>query len=445
MSAIVRAGDRIAGRYDLARLLVETPAGWWFRALDREAEVEVGLLAVRAELVPDQNSRDQLVGAAVAMRGTVHRHLLRLFDAGPIDSASSVYVTAQLSRPAAPPSAPAAVVAYAGAVAEGLDALHREGHVHGRLVPGDIVEVAGLLKIMGAGLYEAIFPALALSWWGEETRFWAPEVVRGQGATPAADVFSLAAVAAELLAGQAGDVARAMSALAARSPALHHALQAALSPVIEARPATAGVLASLLAAALGGQAAQAEAAQDDEHERAPTLYFVKKSEDPDKAPVAGEPTEATPSPPGEPARVRASNDAAAAGKPALQFVSMKPPSEQGARRTPVIAAIDKPEMKPKIRALTSSRAATAQPGSLGRYAPPRDETRARRRPPTWVTMVAAALASAALAVIVTLALYGGDEDGDAAVPDAASMAVDAPAHPDGGVGSGLPVFQGQVD
>jgi hypothetical protein len=95
----------------------------------------------------------------------------------------------------------------------------------------------------------------------------------------------------------------------------------------------------------------------------------------------------------------------------MQFVSMKPPSEQGVRRTPVIPAIDKPEMKPKIRALTSPRAITARPGGLGRYAPPRDETRSKRRTPTWVYMVVAAVSSAALAVALTLAIYGGGEAG----------------------------------
>jgi hypothetical protein len=177
------------------------------------------------------------------------------------------------------------------------------------------------------------------------------------------------------------------------------------------RPAP-GVLAGRLAAAL----------DEDEHDSAPTMYFARKPGDPDAPPVAGEPGAAAPSPPLRPSSVRPSTEDPAAG-PALQFVSMKPPSEQGARRTPVIPVIDKPEMTPKIRALSRPRAATAQPGSLGRYAPPRDETRARRRTPTWVYMIAAALPSAALAVALTLAIYGGsDEPEGEAAHDAASVA-----------------------
>lgn len=54
------------------------------------------------------------------------------------------------------------------------------------------------------------------------------------------------------------------------------------------------------------------------------------------------------------------------------FVSMKPPSEPGARKTPRVPAIDRPELRPRLRPMTDplrqSRAQTA--GSLGRYAPP---------------------------------------------------------------------------
>jgi hypothetical protein len=53
----------------------------------------------------------------------------------------------------------------------------------------------------------------------------------------------------------------------------------------------------------------------------------------------------------------------------IQLVSMKPPTEPGVQRAPRVPAIARPEMRPKIRALTDSD--LAPDGNLGRYAPPR--------------------------------------------------------------------------
>lgn len=59
------------------------------------------------------------------------------------------------------------------------------------------------------------------------------------------------------------------------------------------------------------------------------------------------------------------------------FVSMKPPSVPGARRTPPVPAIDRPELRPRLRAVTDPPGQAPAAGALGRYAPPR----ARHSPP----------------------------------------------------------------
>lgn len=420
MTSPVRAGDVIAQRYELRELVARGPAGAWFRAFDRDVEAEVALLLVRAELVTSEAACERFLHAAEAVRSLGHKHLLQLFAQG--RAHDTVYVTAQPGQPLGLSPRLDALVAQVQAIAEGLDALHRQGHVHGRLVPGDIVEVSGLLKVAGAGIFQAIHVELAIKAWNKLARFWAPEVLQGQSATPASDVFSLAAITAEALAGtDAGHPKAAMVFVAAQSRALYEALEPALASDPRARPVSPLVLVDRLRAVL-----------HDAMDEAPTAFFVKPSA------LMGERTVLDSVPPEvlayqaaqrSPQEGRAEHslwhslgppvtlDEPVPGEPqekALPFVSMKPPSEQGAKqRTPVIPAIDKPGMKPKIRPITSP-AVPVVPSNLGNYAPPVQRARDRRRVLMWISVTAAAVVSASVAAGLTLAFHDSDESTDSA-------------------------------
>lgn len=258
----------IAGRYRLREALSKRPVGRWFRAHDSEVEVEVGLLMVNPELLPDEDSQNRFIGAVVEMRDINHRHLLKLYDVG--REGGSVYLTTQLSQPIRALYKAEGVLDYVNSVADGLDAVHRAGQTHGRLTPSDVCEVQGLFKVAGAGLYSEIPPALAMRVWRTLSCFWAPEVVRGERPTPVADVYSLAAIAAVLLNnGKASDPHRALEELRQENPSVHDALAPALSVTPDDRPASPSLLVNRLANAL----------DDDEVDEAPTAYFVKSDTD----------------------------------------------------------------------------------------------------------------------------------------------------------------------
>lgn len=389
--SVARPGETLGGRYELVAELARTPSGVWYRARDHEARVEVALWAVSPAIAPAGRAHDRLMNAIAAMRGVVHPRLLRLFDVS--RAGDLLYVTAELHEPARLPN-DAQVPRELWHVAEALDAVHAAGQVHGRLTPVDIVVSAGEVRVAGAGLFVDIDSALAASAWGELVRFWAPEVVRGSRPTPWADVYSLAALCAELMAG-VSDPARAMADLSERRRSVHAVLERALLPVPEMRPSSPAMLMIELRAALDQEVELVQAARTV-IDSVPESVMRVVAVDEDR-------TERSSAPPVE---VAAAAGSIAAGR-ALPFVSMKPPSEPSAARTPVIPAIERPEMQPRIRAITQPGAhAHARPASLGHYAPPRDEDEARRRRVRIVVSVA--VVSAIIALIIVLALMGHD-------------------------------------
>ena len=283
MSSVSQSRD-IADRYQLREALAKRPVGRWFRAFDREVDVDVGLLLVNPELLPDEASQNRFMGAVVEMRGINHRHLLRLFDVG--REGDSVYLTTQMSQPIKALYKAEGVLDYVNSVADALDAVHRAGQTHGRLTPSDIGEVQKLIKVSGAGLYSDIPPAVAMRVWRGLSCFWAPEIVRGEHPTPAADVYSLAAIAVVLLSsGKTADPHRALEGLKKENRAVYDALAPAMSVTPDDRPASPSLLVNRLANAL----------DDEEIDEQETTYFVKSSLDeihnivsskPSSAPIA---------------------------------------------------------------------------------------------------------------------------------------------------------------
>ncbi|WP_428266354.1 hypothetical protein [Haliangium sp.] len=85
------------------------------------------------------------------------------------------------------------------------------------------------------------------------------------------------------------------------------------------------------------------------------------------------------------------------------FVSMKPsPAPEAAIKTPVIPAIERPDMQPRLRSSTPIPA-TRSPADLGRYAPPRQANQPRpRASAAWYVLwiLLAGLAGAGITLLV---------------------------------------------
>ena len=243
MSGKLSMGEVIGNRYEIRGGGVAAPAYVAYHAYDREAEVEVGFWAMRPELFPDAAARDGFVGAVVEMRGLRHPHLRVMFDAG--HEGDRLYAATQLDtvddRWPLPGSGRAVgdndLLHYAIAVGDALETVHREHYLHGRLVATDVVHVAGLIKVGGVGLYQNVDRVAARSCWLAQERFLAPEVIGGAEPTPAADVFSLAHLIAELASGRSFEDSRKTCAyMAEHRPELASLVRSGLSAAPESRP-----------------------------------------------------------------------------------------------------------------------------------------------------------------------------------------------------------------
>jgi len=102
---------------------------------------------------------------------------------------------------------------------------------------------------------------------------------------------------------------------------------------------------------------------------------------------------------------------------ALPFRSMKPPSEKGAKPTPPMSVMDRPGMKPRLRAISSS--VEAVPSQLGNYAPPRPSANmvasteaGTRKPWVYIAAVVGALAIGLGAVLLIAKLSQSNSSGD---------------------------------
>ena len=194
-------GQVLGERYVLAGLLGEAPGYVEYRALDKELDVEVALWWLRPELFPDPARRDAVIGAGVELRHVNDLELRQCFGVGAGRGglwAIWRLATAPGPRPGRDPVSTTELRRWIEAAGRGLAALHRHGLVHGRLTADDVVFVGDTLKLGGGGLWRDADPAAAARLWADTTI--APEVRAGRSPTEAADVWSLAAIALQMVA-----------------------------------------------------------------------------------------------------------------------------------------------------------------------------------------------------------------------------------------------------
>ncbi|MCE9572092.1 MAG: hypothetical protein K8W52_02935, partial [Deltaproteobacteria bacterium] len=233
------AGTLLGDRFELRSIAAQAPGYVEYRALDSEASVEVGLWWIRPTLIPDGARQDQLIGAAIEQRRMQVPGARKVHGAG--RAREGVWVSWQLAQSGGPaprhgtPAPLPTVTRWIDAACAALAGLHKQGLVHGRLVPDDVVTVGGELRLAGAGLWHGVERAAAAQAWRRWQGYVAPEIAAGQGATPATDAWSVAAIAAALVGG-ADDATEAMRIVARRHPPLHELFERLLAGDAAGRP-----------------------------------------------------------------------------------------------------------------------------------------------------------------------------------------------------------------
>ena len=205
----VRQRQRIGG-YRLEEVLGEGATGIVYRAVRDSDGAQVALKALKQELVRDQVFRRRFEHEARAAAVVRHKHLIPVLTSGREEDLCYLVMKYVESRSLADvtradgPQALTEIVHLAAGLGSGLDALHDAGLVHRDIKPSNIlIDLAGNALLTDFGLakgraYTALTrPGQALG----TLDYMAPELVKGEPATPSSDIYALGCVIFECLTG----------------------------------------------------------------------------------------------------------------------------------------------------------------------------------------------------------------------------------------------------
>ncbi len=185
-------GAELPARYDVRESLGREDCGDLFRVYDRELDREVVLKVLREDAPP--RAEEQLRDDARRLARIGHPGVVGIFDLGTLPD-GRLFVTRErvegrpLGRWAHQVEA-RRVMRWMVAVTDTVAAAQRAGVLHLRLEPASVL-VGRVVKVVGYGSGVA-----------EPSAFMAPELVRGEGGGTTADVYSIGAIALDVLGGR---------------------------------------------------------------------------------------------------------------------------------------------------------------------------------------------------------------------------------------------------
>jgi serine/threonine protein kinase len=272
----LQVGDSL-GTYCLESVLGEGGMGKVFGAR-REDGTLVALKVLKPELAGDYIFQHRFNQEARAAAEVHNEHLVPIFEASEVDGLHYLAVAylpggSLADRLEADGTLPAAAAAQViSDVARGLDALHGAGIVHRDVKPGNVLfDAEGTAMLTDFGLAKGRAYTV-LTQPGQvigTLDYLAPELIRGEPATPSSDVYALGCVAYECVVGRALFAEKTFFEIGLahleetpvdpreKRPELPAALAAAILATLEkdpsSRPAGAAAFADLLAAAGAAQ------------------------------------------------------------------------------------------------------------------------------------------------------------------------------------------------
>ncbi|MFI7586044.1 serine/threonine-protein kinase [Spongisporangium articulatum] len=265
---ITQNGLRLGDRYTLEERLAVGGMGEVWTARDDKLNRPVAVKVLRVDLAPEQSFQQRFRAEARTAAMLSHGGIAAVFDYGEVDG--SAYLVMELV-PGEPLSAMIArqgalgtdtTLQIIGQAARALHAAHRHGVVHRDIKPANLMVTPELrVKVTDFGIARPRDhePLTATGQVMGTAHYLAPELARGEVASPLSDVYALGVVAYECLAGWRpfeGDnqVAVATAHLQDEPPALPTTIPApvrdlvmlAMSKDKHARPQGANELARLV-------------------------------------------------------------------------------------------------------------------------------------------------------------------------------------------------------
>jgi eukaryotic-like serine/threonine-protein kinase len=250
-------GDVVGERYRIDAVLGFGGMASVFRATDLRLHREVAVKVLAANLAADPAFAERFDREARTMAGFSHPNLVAVYDVEPGDPGTGrepLYVMeycpegSLADRLVADGRIPAQELATTiGSVADGLDELHRAGFIHRDVKPHNILFAGGRAKLADFGVAKGDSSETGLSLTGPGSivgtwSFLAPELIAGDPASVASDVYALGVTAFLGLTGrypgasvplvQTGDV----STVSATAPELGNAFDSTLARALDEDP-----------------------------------------------------------------------------------------------------------------------------------------------------------------------------------------------------------------
>ena len=259
----------IADRYEPIEQIGTGGMATVWRARDTHLGRFVAIKRLLPHLAGDPVAAQRFNREARAAAGLSHPGIVTVFDSGE-DEEGPFLVLELIEGPTLAdhlaetgPLDPASVVDIVSQVASALEHAHAQGVVHRDVKPANVIlEAGGRARLADFGIARTIEDPATITDSGEligSITYLAPEILSGQPATPVSDVYSLGAVAYELLAGrppyQAETPAALLDEVRQGTPRslrgiapdqMASAISSAMARDPAARPATAGALAAAM-------------------------------------------------------------------------------------------------------------------------------------------------------------------------------------------------------
>jgi serine/threonine protein kinase len=206
---IVR-GTVLAGRYQVEATLGRGGSGIVLRAFDRVAQIPVALKILKPELAADPRWIERFSRELRLARQLQHPNVCRVFDIGQADGhwfismeLASAGTLREHIKPRGKGPSLAERLADLRAVMAGLEAIHDAGIVHRDVKPDNFLRMNdGRLVLSDFGLATNPAEGSVVSILVGTPSYMAPEIVMGDQASFASDVWSLGVVLHEILFGQ---------------------------------------------------------------------------------------------------------------------------------------------------------------------------------------------------------------------------------------------------
>jgi serine/threonine protein kinase len=209
-AAALQHGTVLGGRYQIRKVIGRGGMGLVVQAFDLTLGEDVAVKILRVEYAGERAWTERLAREVKLARQIHHPHVCRVFDFAQADGRAFLIMELstlgslrdELASGALAKRSTEQRIADIVALAAGLDAIHAAGIVHRDVTPQNMLRMAdGRVVMSDFGLATDSFESTA-SIHGGTVAYMAPEVLRGQRASFASDVWALGVVSHEIFFGQ---------------------------------------------------------------------------------------------------------------------------------------------------------------------------------------------------------------------------------------------------